>query len=282
MLLRIGDIEVWRILESVEPFMTPGECFPNMGEDGLAAFETAAPRQIAPETGQFIIAVQGFLIRTPQHLILVDSCVGNDKTNLYHAPWHQRSGTRFMASLAAAGVTPDDIDYVMCTHLHTDHVGWNTRLENGRWVPTFPNARYLFPSADAAHFGATPSPTYNESVLPVIEHGLAELVEAGHGIGEFISLLPTPGHSPGHVSVELAGPGRRALITGDALHSPAQCLHPDWHFRFDLDPELAVKSRTSLLERAVEGGHRMIGTHFPLPSIGTVGPAASGFTWTED
>ena len=187
-----------------------------------------------------------------------------------------------MAGLHAAGTRPDKVDYVLCTHLHVDHVGWNTRLEDGRWVPTFPNARYLFPKADEAIFGQTPSDSFTQSVLPVITAGQAELVEEGHKLGDSITLIPTPGHTPGHVSIRLSSRGAEALITGDALHSTAQCWHPEWHFLFDSDAEMAVTSRTSLLEQAAESGARVIGSHFKLPSIGRVHAVGDGFKWADD
>jgi glyoxylase-like metal-dependent hydrolase (beta-lactamase superfamily II) len=138
-------------------------------------------------------------------------------------------------------VTPADVDVVFCTHLHVDHFGWNTRLENGQWVPTFPNARYLFPAEDEAHYGENPGEAYTESVLPVIAAGQAELVRGAHEIATGITLWPTPGHTPGHSSVMIESGGARAMITGDAIHSSAQCGHPGWHFRYDTDPEAAVR-----------------------------------------
>jgi glyoxylase-like metal-dependent hydrolase (beta-lactamase superfamily II) len=148
-------------------------------------------------------------------------------------------------------VTPADVDVVFCTHLHVDHVGWNTRLENGQWVPTFPNARYLFPEADEEHYGKDAGETYTESVLPVIAAGQAELVRGAHEMRDGITLFPTPGHTPGHSSVMIDSGGARAVITGDAIHSTAQCAHPGWHFRYDTDAEAAVRSRRCLLEMAV-------------------------------
>ena len=142
MLCRIGDVEIWRILEINAPYLPPQELFPDVGPELVERIEACVHNPIDKATGGLILPIQGFLLKTPSHLILVDSCVGNDKTARY-PDWHQRSGTRFMAALTVAGVTPEDVDYVLCTHLHTDHVGWNTRLENGHWVPTFPNARYL-------------------------------------------------------------------------------------------------------------------------------------------
>lgn len=281
MLTRIGNVEIWRILESIDPFMGPLDFFPDMGEAGLALMRQEAPRQLCPDTGMVLVPVQGFLIKTPHHVILVDACVGNDKTFEMFKSWNKRSDGRFMAGLAAAGAGPADIDYVLCTHLHVDHVGWNTRLENGQWVPTFPNARYIFPSIDNAHFGADPSTVYNESVLPVIAAGQAELVSSDHTLGDCISLIPTPGHTPGHVSVRITDSGHEAVISGDLIHSTVQCLRPKWNFAYDHDKDQAAQTRWAFLSAASEAGHLVLGSHFPLPSIGCVQTEGEAFRWIE-
>lgn len=281
MLCKIGDIEVWRILEINAPFQTPDALFPTAGPDVSAIIQSHVPGCLCPKSGKIILPIQGFLLKTPRHNILVDSCVGNDKTVPGFSDWHKRTDTRFMASLAAAGVSVADIDYVLCTHLHTDHVGWNTRLEDGRWVPTFPNARYLMPSADEAVQRQRNGELYVESVLPVVAAGQAELVVAGHMLGDHVTLVPTPGHTPGHVSIQVRDKGQQALITGDALHSAAQCWHPEWHFTYDTDVDLAVQSRRRLLEQAAESGCMMLGSHFALPSLGHVKVQQDAFRWVE-
>ena len=169
----------------------------------------------------------------------------------------------------------------MCTHLHIDHVGWNTQLKDGRWVPTFPNARYIFPSADHEHFSTEAGVTYQESVLPVIAANQAELVGPDHMLGDFISLIPTPGHTPGHVAVEIAGAGQATLVTGDVMHSPIQCLKPDWNFAYDHDPHQAAESRRNFLGIADEKRSRILGSHFPLPSYGTVSSTGDAVEWIE-
>ena len=281
MLCKIGDVEVWRILDIHGPFLLPEQLYPTAGPDVAAIIESHAPGSVCPASGKLILPIQGFLLKTPTHNILVDSCVGNDKTIPGNPAWHQRSDTRFVSSLVAAGVNFGDIDYVLCTHLHTDHVGWNTQLVDGRWVPTFPNAHYLMPTADEAFQRDQSSDMYNESVLPVVEAGQTELVQAGHKLGDHVSLIPTPGHTPGHVSVMINSGHCEAVVTGDALHSTAQCWHPDWHFKFDVDPEMAVTSRIQLLERVSESGCIVLGSHFSLPSIGRVSANGATFQWHE-
>ena len=280
MLFRMGDIEIWRILESVDPFLEPQKFFPDMEPGGIDLLHREVPRQLCPRSGKMLIPIQGFLIRTPHHNILVDACVGNDKTCSIEQ-WSMRSDGRFMAGLTAAGVTPENVDFVMCTHLHLDHVGWNTRLEDGRWVPTFPNAKYIFPDDDHAHFSADPDTVYQESVLPVIAANQAELVSTDYALGDAVSLIPTPGHTPGHVSVRVSSGHSAVVITGDAIHSPVQCLRPDWNFAFDVDKATAAKSRWSLLEMVSDTPCRLIGSHFPLPSVGHVLCRSDAFSWSE-
>ncbi len=282
MLCQIGPVEIWRILEIHAPFLPPEMLFPTAGSDVARIIEAHRAGQICPTSGKLIIPIQGFLLKTPNHLILVDACVGNHKTVPGHPSWHQRNSNRFTSALTAAGVEPDDVDYVLCTHLHTDHVGWNTRLEDGRWVPTFRNARYLLPAADQDFHQDQNSDLYRESVLPVIEAGQSERVSDDYALGDFVRLVPTPGHTPGHVSVLVDAGAQQALITGDAIHTTAQCSYPDWHFKFDADPERAVTSRRALLEQASDRGCKVIGTHFALPSIGRVSAQGDAFKWKED
>ncbi len=279
MLLKIGEVEIWRILDMVAPFRAPEDLFPNAGPDVARIIEAAAPGSMCQDTQRLILPMQGFLLKTPSHVILVDACVGNHKTHPQIPPWHDRDDPRFMAGLVAAGVTPSDVDFVLCTHLHGDHVGWNTRLENGQWVPTFPNAKYLLPQADKGFAENLPSPMYAESVLPVVVAGQADFVGPDHALGDHVQLIPTPGHTPGHVSVQIGHGDACAIITGDALHTAAQVAHPEWHFVYDADAPLAQTSRTQLLGQAAETGCCVLGSHFRLPSIGRVKATADGFAW---
>ncbi len=281
MLCKVGNVEVWRILEIYAPFLSPEELYPTAGPDVTSIIKAHVPGGVCSASGRLILPVQGFLLKTPFHNILVDSCVGNHKTVPRTPDWHQRNDNRFEASLTAAGVGFGDIDYVLCTHLHTDHVGWNTQLVDGRWIPTFPKARYLMPSADEQFQRLQNSDLYSESVLPVIEAGQAELVLAEHRLGDHVMLMPTPGHTPGHVSIMIKSENAQAVITGDALHSTVQCWYPEWHFKFDADTEMAVTSRIHLLETVSEADCIVLGSHFALPSIGRVKAHGNTFRWCE-
>ena len=279
MITKIGDVEIWRLLEIDGPFLAATELFPNAGSDVGRIIEALAPGSIDQSSGRLILPIQGFLLKTEHQIILVDSCVGNHKTLPNLPAWNQKSDDRFLSALQKAGLTPDDVDVVLCTHLHSDHVGWNTRLENGSWVPTFPNARYILPRADEEFHRNEATVLYQESVLPIIARDLAEMTEGAHELCDGVRLVPTPGHSPGHVSVEIDRQGQRALITGDALHSTAQCCHPEWHFKFDADPAKAATTRHNLLQRATDKNQLVLGNHFLLPSLGHVAEKGDSFSW---
>jgi glyoxylase-like metal-dependent hydrolase (beta-lactamase superfamily II) len=183
-----------------------------------------------PTSGFLKFSVHSWLIKLAGRAILIDTCVGNHKPRPKFPMWHLME-TRYLARMAAAGIRPEQIDMVMCTHLHVDHVGWNTRLDNGRWVPTFPNARYIFSQEDYDHFLAGPETasashgSFRDSVLPVVEAGLAQMVRGAHAIDEHLSIDPAPGHTPGSIVINLASHGQRALFSGDILHHPVQVFN---------------------------------------------------------
>jgi len=243
------------------------------------------PRSISPATGRLTLPIQSYLIRTRHHTILVDGCVGNDKTIGYFAHWHCRNDSTFLERLAKAGVTPEQIDYVLCTHLHADHCGWNTRLVGGRWMPTFPNARYItarreFEAAEAG-CGNANDRTYEDNVLPIVEAGRAALGDMDFVLDDEVWLEPTPGHSPGHVAIGLRSQSVGAVISGDVMHWPMQCIYPDWNFRFESDPIQARLTRWAFLEACSDNGRIVMTSHFPLPSLGTIAPRHSSF-WFDD
>ena len=268
---RLGDLSITRLLEMEMPFFAPATLFPDAPPEAFEAERHwLEPAALCPQSGHLILAVQSYLVRSRRHTILIDSCVGCDKTNAFFPGWHRRQDRSWLASLAAAGVRPEEVDFVLCTHLHSDHCGWNTQLVDGRWVPTFPKARYVLARREVAHFEAAPNNAYQESVLPVIEAGQAELVETDHALDDEVWLEPTVGHTPGHVAVRLASRGAEAVMCGDVMHSPIQCLYPDWAFASDHDPERARTTRRTFLEASCADRRLVLTAHLPSPSIGHV------------
>lgn len=243
-------------------------------------------RFVDVSAGTLIMSFHSFVVRTPQGVLLVDSCVGNHKNRPMLPEWHQQTFP-YLERLQAAGLTPDDIDFVCCTHLHGDHIGWNTQLEDGRWVPTFKNARYLLAADELCYweqlFVDEPDNMYwqgwQDSVLPVIEAGLVERVASDHEILPGICLHPAPGHTAGNVVIELEERGRRAVMSGDVLHHPVQIERPAWSSRFDEDPEAARITRRHLLERVTDTDTQLMGAHFAGPSALRVVSSGDGFDY---
>jgi glyoxylase-like metal-dependent hydrolase (beta-lactamase superfamily II) len=220
------------------------------------------------------MSIHALVVETPSRRIVVDTCLGNDKENRRIPTWN-RLQTSFLADLAAAGYARETIDTVICTHLHVDHVGWNTMLVEGRWVPTFPKARYLMGRIEFAHWTSQHeredmSAVLADSVTPVWEAGLVDLVETDHRICDEVNLVPTPGHTPGHVGVRIASLGEEALITGDFMHHPCQIAHPEWSSTADSDPVEARLTRERSLTHLGNTPVLVIGTHFAGRTAGHV------------
>lgn len=279
---QLGDMTISRILEMNTPDFEPFGFFPETTpEDWAPHLDWLKPRAMDPASGNLIFPMQSYVVRTRHHTILVDSCVGNDKERPHRPSWHHKSDTTYIDGLAAIGLTPEDIDYVMCTHLHPDHVGWNTRLLDGRWVPTFPNAQYVFSRKEFEYWrefsASKPLDHIIDSVLPIEEAGRAQLVKSDHAIDDSVWLEPTPGHTPDHFAIRLSAGGNDAVMSGDLMHSPIQCHHPEWAARPDYDREEARKTRRAFLERYCESGVLVCTAHFPLPSAGWIVPDGDAF-----
>jgi glyoxylase-like metal-dependent hydrolase (beta-lactamase superfamily II) len=271
----LGQIVIQRIVESICTGFDPLSFFPETKPDDWARHRTwMEPRALDPASGNLVLTIQAFLVRTGHHTILIDTCVGNHKPRPLRPFWHMQKLNTFLPRLAAAGVSREDVDYVMCTHLHTDHVGWNTQLHDGRWLPTFPNARYIFARGEWESFEELhrrdPQPQFVDSVLPVMEARQAQLVSTDFELDDEVWLEPTPGHTPGHVCIHLASQGAQAVITGDCIHSPVQCVEPGWVMCADFDPALARTTRRTLLERYCDSNVMVCATHFPEPSMGRI------------
>ncbi len=244
------------------------------------------PDHVDFASGTVLLGLHSLLLRTAGLTILIDTCVGEHKPRPRRADWHERAATGYLDRLKAAGVTPSEVDIVLCTHLHADHVGWNTRLENGRWVPTFPNARYLIGRRELDHWQAEEaiSPgqhnhgAFADSVQPIIEAGLVEPVEDGFEVAKGARLIGLPGHSPGQIGLclECAG-GRSAFFCGDVIQTPVQALRPDWSSRFCIDPDHATRTRIDLFGRAEAEGAYVVPAHLRNSSAMTLRRAGEGF-----
>jgi glyoxylase-like metal-dependent hydrolase (beta-lactamase superfamily II) len=260
----IGDVTVTKI---VELEMAGGSRFllPQATREAVLPIAWLRPH-FADEEGRLRLSIHSFVVETPDRRIVVDTCLGNDKTGRKIPHWNDRDGP-YLADMAAAGFPAESIDTVLCTHLHTDHVGWNTRKVDGRWVPTFPRARYLMGRAEYQHWmnvkdRPDTAGLMADSVTPVVEAGLADMVETNEHICDEISLVPTLGHTPGHVSVMIQSNGEQALITGDFMHHPCQIAHPEWSTLADSDPEQGIATRRRMFQRLAGTPVLILGTHF--------------------
>jgi glyoxylase-like metal-dependent hydrolase (beta-lactamase superfamily II) len=279
----LGDITIQRVVEQEGPLFAALEFFPTLTPELLAAnLDWLSPAYI-DAAGKVVLCVQSYIVRTPHHTILVDSCVGNGKHRPTRPAWHMMKSDQYERNLAAAGLGVGDIDYVMCTHLHVDHVGWNTRLDNGRWVPTFPKARYLFSDRELAFWAekekADPSahPWITDSVLPVVAANRAEVVKSDHELNDLVRFIPTPGHTIDHFSVHVGKAGQDALIGGDMIHSPLQARYPEMGMRADYDSAEAGRSRRKVFERFCDSATLLCTAHFPSPSMGRIARWDEGF-----
>lgn len=271
----IGDIRIDRIIEQEIPAFDPAEFLPELTPEMIAPhLPWLQPLAFDPATGLMTFCMQTYLVRTPHHTILVDTCIGNHKNHPNRPHWHQKTDATYMHALERAGVSVDDIDFVMCTHLHPDHVGWNTRLENGQWVPTFPNAKYLFSEKELAHWekahAEQPIPYVAESVLPIVAAGRVQTVLSDHQMDDHVWCEPTPGHTPDHFSVCLKHGAATGVLTGDLIHSPIQLVYPETPARPDVDKPLAGRTRRAFLEKYAETDTLVCTHHFPSPSMGHI------------
>ena len=201
-----GDLTIQRVVEQEAAIFEALTFLPGLGKDMLEENRHwMTPWALDPVSLKLVFCFQSYIITTPHHTILVDSCIGNEKNRPAYPYWHMKRDDAFHRGLAALGLSVNDIDVVMCTHLHVDHVGWNTRLENGAWVPTFPNARYLFSKREYDHWieqnGKTPLPHIQDSVIPIVEAKRADFVTSDHEVDDHVRLTPTPGHTPDHFAV---------------------------------------------------------------------------------
>lgn len=266
---QIGDVRITKVLE-LEASGGSKFILPQATREAVQPIDWLFPH-FMDEEGRLKMSVHALVVETPDRRIVVDTCLGNDKQR--SNPNWTNLQTGFLDDLAAAGYPRDSIDTVMCTHLHVDHVGWNTMLVDGKWQPTFPNARYLMAAPEFDYWrdgdhGAEQALIFGDSVAPVFDAGLVDLIATDHRICPEVSLVPTHGHTPGHVSVKILSRGEEALITGDFIHHPCQMAHVDWSSAVDFDAEAARATRRRMFEALAETPTLVIGTHFAGPTAG--------------
>lgn len=314
---QVGDVTITKIVESESQLNMPQLLFPKASIDAVKAKPWLVPDH-ATENGALKNSIHALLLETPSKKIIVDTCIGNDKDRMM-PEWHQLTGN-FLAQLTGSGWPRESVDAVLCTHLHVDHVGWNTMLEDGKWVPTFANAKYYFGrveyehwrdevtanaalsldstgqsvDADAIRKGNQQTSqdlgkqlmdlktVFADSVRPIVDAGLEELVEMDAKLTPEIRLTPTAGHSPGHVSVVIESKGEKAIITGDIMHHPSQLAYPKWDVIFDSDAEQATSTRRGFLEEHVGSDTLIIGTHFASPTAGYIVPDGEGYRLSNE
>jgi glyoxylase-like metal-dependent hydrolase (beta-lactamase superfamily II) len=269
---QIGDVTVTKI---VELETTGGSRFilPQATRAAVLPISWLIPH-FADENGRLKMSIHALMVEAPGRRIIVDTCLGNDKKDRRIPTWNDRHG-RFLEDLTAAGFPSETIDTVLCTHLHVDHVGWNTTLVDGQWVPTFPKARYLFGRVEYEHWSTQPDRSdmlsvFADSIRPVFERGLADLVECDHQICPEVRLMPSTGHTPGHTSVLISSNSKRAMITGDFAHHPCQMAYPEWSSTADFDPAAAEATRRRIFGDLAGEPVLVIGTHFAGPTAGHV------------
>ena len=267
---QIGDVKITRILEGESA--GPMFLLRDATKENIQAMPWLQPH-FADKDGNCIISIHALVLDTPMKTIVVDTCLGNDKERAIKSWGHLQ--TKFIEDITSAGYPPGSIDIVLCTHLHTDHVGWNTKLVDGKWVPTFENAQYIFGQEEWKYTDKQRlNPMYNEfivdSIQPVIDAGLVRFVDVNEEICDEVKLEPTPGHTPGHVSVRIESKGEKAVITGDFLHHPCQMEEPYWECSADWDTPMAQKTRVDSLGKFADEELLVFGTHFATPSAGKV------------
>lgn len=280
---RVGEYSVTRVTERTIDTFAPGFLFPSAAPGQVERHAARMPPGCASANVEHLrLSIHTWVLRRPGRTILIDTGIGNFKERPGKAVFHQLN-TPYLSRLKAAGVDPADVDLVLNTHLHTDHVGWNTQLVDGRWTPTFPNARYLFPQHELELVREHPAhlrQVYEDSVKPVLDSGqAATIAAAGESIGDGLRFVPTLGHTAGHMSIWLESGADCALFSGDVMHHPAQVFEPQLSSAFCDDPEQAVRTRLRVLAEVEERRALYFSSHFPESSVGMVERRGEHFAW---
>ncbi|WP_291687256.1 MBL fold metallo-hydrolase [Bradyrhizobium sp.] len=272
---KVGKVKITKVVE-LETVGSTRFILPLATNEEIQKLPWLIPH-FATDEGRLKMSIHTLVVQTPTRRIVVDTGLGNGKQGRNVPTWNNRQGP-FLETMREAGFAPDSIDTVLCTHLHVDHVGWNTRLVDGQWVPTFANARYVFGKTEYEHWrdhSLEPDKVavFSDSVKPVVDAGRADLVPSDARLSDEITLIPTPGHSPGHMSIHIRSDGEEAVLTGDVAHHPCQMAHLDWSSTADSDPVQSAMTRRELFGRFADTPTLMIGGHFNAGHIGRDGDA---------
>ncbi len=276
-LFEVGNIQITKVVDTIESF-SPKVLYVEKDRNAFAPHLDWLQPHFLDDAKGMLLSIHSFVLKTRHHTILIDTCVGNHKTDSGFPQWNNREGN-YLAELRAAGCRPEDVDFVFCTHMHVDHTGWNTQLKDGRWVPTFPNAKYLFnqrewnnwKKADGKHDRAV----IEQNIKPIIEADQVQWVDNVWGIDDQVALVPTPGHTPGHCSVSLSGGKSRgksggcesAFIPGDMMIHPVQIAEPQWQQSADDDKALAIQTRSKFVDDHCDRDMMILGTHFNTTGV---------------
>lgn len=281
---KVGDVTVTRIVEIWDFHDNINMTMPDATAEEVLALEWLHPHYATPE-GLQRMNFQGFVVQAPGRTVVVDSCIGAGRDRQFDVFCDLPEG--FLEDLESLGIAREEVDTVMCTHLHFDHVGWNTYKDpaSGEYRPTFPNARYLFGKTefeawkDIRNDGVHHPGHMIECVDPIVEAGMADFIEADHVIGEGIWCEPSHGHTPGHVHVRISSQGEEAVITGDLMHHPMQCAMPHRAATFDMDKETGRQTRIGFVDKYADSGVLVIGAHFAEPTAGHMIRDERGEVW---
>ncbi len=286
----VGDATVTKISEQTLDAVAPAWLYPDWDPREIEKHAAwLVPGNMDPGREHLIISIHAWLVRLNDKVVLIDNGSGNDKERPRNPVFH-REHTPYLENLAAAGVRPQDVDFVLNTHLHVEHCGWNTRLVGGEWVPTFPNARYVFAKTELDYYASAESHNevnvpslgvYEDSVAPIVRAGLAQTIGAEGGqVLKGLTMIPTPGHSIGHMSISLKSNGHEALFAGDVMHHLIQVYRPEWNTIFCEWPDKARAARLWALDYAAERQLMLFTTHFAEASAGHVARDGDHYAWS--
>ena len=284
--VKLGAATATRIEESYEPNFEAPKFFADWTPEVVKQHRDWLVSNHYDAGSNFLkLSIHSWLLKIGVKTILIDTCVGNHKSRKHRPKWDMMN-TPYLDRMKAAGVTPDQVDMVMCTHLHVDHVGWNTRLDNGRWVPTFKNAKYVWSQEDFDFYskldkdpekGPANGGSFRDSVLPVVEAGQVQMVKGGSQLDENLKITPAPGHTPGAIRIEFESRGEKALFCGDILHHAVQVYHPEWNSFACLYQDNARKSRRAAIEHCAGSGALLMLCHFGAPFTCHIETKGTGF-----